>query len=64
MGFDQALKMLRKGHEMTRTEWNDNKMTVTLKGTTFMRQVPQDYVSVVFHPTVTDVLAMDWELVR
>lgn len=59
MGFDQALKMMRQDFRMTRTDWGDPERSITVKDDHFINDANQEY-----HPTVTDVLAMDWELVR
>lgn len=73
MGFDQALKMMRQNFHMTRTDWGDQARTVSLENDHFFREeameighhyVIKKRVKLEYHPTVTDVLAMDWELVR
>ena len=67
MGFDQALKMFRQGHELTRTEWNDPGMVVNLKEQMLWRYEPHHLytgVHMPWRPSVSDVLAEDWELVR
>ncbi len=64
MDFGTALKMMRKGHRLTRSYWDDPKMLVwattaddieRLKITTF-------YTPIDFQPTIQDIMAWDWEL--
>ena len=66
MGFDQALKMFRQGHELTRTKWEDPSMVVNLKGQMLWRfeQHHKVHQHLPWRPKVSDVLAEDWELVR
>ena len=66
MGFDQALKMFRQGHELTRTEWDDPDMAVNLKEQMLWRYEDHQHrkMHLPWRPKVSDVLAEDWELVR
>jgi hypothetical protein len=64
MGFDQAIKMLRQNHELTRTKWDDPTQVIQLRDKMLWRYDATKRASFPFRPTVEDVLAEDWELVR
>ena len=75
MNFEEALPLLKKGHTLTRTGWNDPYCIATLEdkdGLTandFQKVVacrvgPYTHAKLGWHPTNNDILADDWKLVK
>lgn len=73
MNFEQALIALREGAIMTREFWDDKHQRVTLEGGAgfekFYKVVPckvahYNHAKLAYNPTVNDILATDWTVIK
>ena len=65
MRFDDALKVLRQGVLVTRTEWEDPKKFIEIDDGTFTITIEEyNYRPIPYTFSHTDLLAGDWEVKR
>ena len=64
MDFSNALKMMKNGHELTRTSWNMPRLTVRLDAGLLVKRFVNPDIEVPVTFDSEDILAMDWELIR
>lgn len=78
MDFANALRQMRSGSEMTRTAWDNPKIVCKIetglnvsdetllrtRGPAILRDGSEGYVYMDWAPSVTDILAYDWEFIR
>ena len=64
MDFGSAVKLMKQGVKVTRTEWNNQDEHVYLEGRVFMKHGPEaaNPFPIIFFSH--EVLATDWEVVR
>ena len=72
MDFGNALRMMREGHKVTKTSWNNEQQVVWIESDDSGKEVltiklakvvgTEDFTNLRYDPTVSDIMAYDWEL--
>lgn len=72
--FQEALTLMQEGHTLTRRAWDDTNVHAMLEEvcgarTKFQKRVAcraahHTHVKLGWNPTVNDILANDWELIK
>ena len=69
MDFTEALHLMRQSHALTREAWDDPKVIATLEGGKLYKVIHcqvahYTHAKLGWNPTVNDILAEDWKLVK